>query len=140
MIPIRSAAESAKKWQDVTPGRAGQYVEGVKSPAADWLTQTQAAAGNYAAGVQAAIGKKRFEKGVAAAGSAAWQKGAVEKGASRFAQGVSMAGGEYQRGIEPYISVISGLNLPPRGPAGDPRNIDRVRVVAAELNAKKNSL
>lgn len=138
-IAIKSATEIANKWQTVTPGRSAQYAEGVKAPLADWAGQTAAAAANYQAGVQAAIGKQRFQKGVAKAGTAGWQKGAIEKGVSRFGQGVSMAGPAYAEGFAPYASTIAGLTLPARRPAGDPGNIDRVRVVAAALNAKKNA-
>ena len=139
-IPIRSTAEIAKKWQEVTPARAAQYAEGVKSPSADWQVQTAAAAGNYATAIQASISKGRFAKGVNRAGNAAWQRGAVEKGASRFAQGVSLAGPAYAEGFEPFRAAIAGVALPPRRPAGDPGNIDRVRAVATALHAKKEAM
>ena len=139
-IPIKSAAEIARKWQEVTPARAAQYEEGVKAPLADWEAQTKAAAAVYQQGVTNAISKGRFAKGVAAAGTQKWQKGAIEKGAARFAQGVSLAGPDFEKGFGPYQATIAGLTLPPRRAAGDPGNIDRTRVLAAALHAKKESL
>ena len=139
-IPIRSASEIGAKWQEVTPGRSAQYTEGVKAPGADWAAQTASSSALYAQGIQAAIAKDRFKKGVLKAGSESWQQGAVEKGASRFAQGVALAGPDYAAGFAPYREVIAAANLPARRPAGDPGNIDRVRVLAAALAAKKQSL
>jgi hypothetical protein len=35
------------------------------------------------------------------------------------------------------LQVIESIQLPPRGPKGDPRNIERVRVIAQALRARK---
>ena len=139
-IAIKSASEIAAKWQEVTPGRSAQYAEGVKSPLADWETNTKAAAAVYASAVQASISKGRFAKGVTNAGTSAWQKGAVEKGVSRFGQGVSLAGPAYAAGFAPFRDAIASISLPPRRPAGDPGNLDRVRAVTQALHAKKEAL
>lgn len=137
MADIKDTAQIAAKWARVTPQRAEDYRLGVESPRRDWQQATIAAAGRYAAGVQAALQNKLYEKGVNRATSQKWQRRALELGPARFAQGVSASGDAYQTGYEPYRQTIANLRLPPRGPAGDPRNLDRVAAVAKALHDRK---
>lgn len=139
-VAIRSTSEIAAKFADVTPGRMDEYAKGVADPKRDWETETKAAEDNYNKGVQAAISAKRFGRGVAKAGTARWKERAITVGPGRFAEGVRDAGPRYAEGFGPYRDVIAGLTLPPRGPTGDPRNIDRVRAVAEALHKKRLSL
>lgn len=134
MADIKSLDKVSTKWSEVTPGRAGEYQAGVQSPRRSWAQSTSDAAENYNAGVQASISAGRFAKGVQSAGDEAWRKGAMEKGVSRWPQGVRLGRASYQQGFAPYHSAISGLSLPPRGPKGDPRNYDRVRAVGETLH------
>jgi hypothetical protein len=136
-MDIKPLGAVADKWTTVTPGRANEYKSGVQSPRKSWSQATADAAQNYEAGVQASIANKSFDKGVAKAGDATWQKGALDKGVSRWPQGVSMSGPKYQAGFAPYHAVISGLTLSPRGAKGDPRNYTRVSEVGNALHAAK---
>lgn len=136
-MDIKSTEQIAKKWSEVTPQRAGDYEAGVKSPKRSWSQATSDAAENYNQGVQEAISRGAFEKGVNAAGDSAWRDGAVNKGVSRWPQGVRMGKNKYQEGFAPYQSIISGLTLSPKGAKGDPRNYDRVREVGEALHAGK---
>ncbi len=136
-IAIRSTAEIASKFAQVTPLRLAEYAAGVANPKVDWEAATKAAAANYKTAVIAAANAGRFEKGVAKSGTAKWQARAIKVGPNRFAEGVADAGPAYQDGFDPYRNVIAGLTLPPRGPTGDPRNIDRVKMVAEALHKKK---
>ena len=61
----------------------------------------------------------------------------MEKGPARFAQGVQIAQPAYQEGVAKYLQVISATALPPRGPKGDPRNLQRVSVLATALRKAK---
>jgi hypothetical protein len=101
------------------------------------LTSTIAAAPAQAAAVSQAIAEKRFERGVQAAGEERWRSKAAGKGATRYGPGVSDAEADYQRGVQPYLDTIANLALPPRGPRGDIKNLDRVRAVVQALRAKK---
>ena len=135
-----AAPDSAKvreKWSRVTPQRAQDYEEGVRAPRTSWQQATQAAAAAQAAGIQAAIQNKSFEKGVAKAGDAKWQGKALSKGVNRFGPGVQEGAADYEAGVAPYLSVIGSTSLPPRFAKGDPRNIERVRVMSAALRAAK---
>jgi len=139
MAFIRSIDQVAKKFATVTPTRSADYAEGVANPRRDWKTATAAAEGAYEEGVRQAIAKKRFGKGVSKAGSATWQKGAMEKGTMRWGPGVSMAQDKYAAGFAPYHATISATKLPPRYARRDPRNLERVKVIAMALAAKKES-
>lgn len=126
-----------QKWGQVTAQRTDYYTQGVNNPRRDWAQAAQAGAANQAAAIQKAIQEKRYEKGVQKAGSAKWLKGAVDKGTVRFAQGVQAGQGDYEQGIQPYLQTIEATQLPPRYPKGDPRNIERVKVIAEALRKKK---
>jgi len=134
---IPSIAEIAEKWERVTPARAQDYILGVKTTRKDWEAETLAAAVNYERGVTAAIGEQRFQRGVSKAGTAKWRKNTIEKGGTRWGQGVRLGGVEYARGFQPYRDALEALDLPPRGPRGDPVNLERVRVIAETLHALK---
>lgn len=136
-IPIRSAAEIANKWQEVTPQRSPEYEKGVKAPASDWKTNTAAAASRHTEATQKALSEQRFAKGVAKSSTQKWQEGAVMKGVRRFAEGVAISGPAFETGFAPYRDAIANATLPARYPAGDPRNIERVKVLADILHRKK---
>ena len=140
MALIRSVSKIADKWSSVTPGRSGQYREGVSNPLRDWGTEAKAAEGSYEAGIQAAIGRKAFAKGVARVGTDKWKRKAVDVGTVRWGPGVSAAKPDYEAGFAPYADTISSVKLPPRGAKGDPRNLERVGAIANALHAKKMSM
>lgn len=137
MANIKALDRINAKWQRVTAAAGAEYEEGVRNPSADWKTETLKQNAAYKAGVQKSISLDSFAKGVEHAGTAKWQKNAIEKGPARFAQGVSLAVDAYSTGFAPYRQVISSLTLPPRGPKGDTSNINRVAVVAKALHDKK---
>ncbi|KPK74934.1 MAG: hypothetical protein AMJ79_12845 [Phycisphaerae bacterium SM23_30] len=138
MANIRTIEQISKKWATVTPQRTGDYEAGVKSPRTDWAAATAAAEDSYQAGVNQAIAEKRFGKGVRAAGTEAWQKGAVQKGTQRWGPGVAMAEADYASGFAPYRDAIERLTLSPRYARRDPRNLNRVKeVVDAMIKVAK---
>lgn len=136
-MDIKPVDRIATKWSEVTPQRAGEYQSGVQSPKRSWAQATSDATENYNAGIQESISRGSFQKGVEKAGDSAWREGALNKGVSRWPQGVRMGKSKYQQGFAPYHSVISGLTLSPRGPKGDPRNYDRTREVGQALHEAK---
>lgn len=137
MAEIKPMNEIADKWASVTPQRAGDYKKGVQNPRRSWSQGASDAAGSWEQGVQQAASEGRFASGVQAAGDSKWQRKAVTVGASRFGAGVQAAKGDYQAGFAPYAQVISGVDLPPRGAKGDPRNYDRSRVIGEALHEAK---
>jgi hypothetical protein len=136
-MQVKDAATVAAKWS-ARAGAAGQdYAKGVTNTQKDWATDTAAAAPAWAAGVQQAAGNGSFAKGVNAAGTAKWKNKAANVGAARYPQGVAAALQYYQTGIGPVLQVLQGVNLPPRGPKGDPGNIARVTAVTTALRKLK---
>jgi len=130
---IKTSAQIAEKYGRVTPGRTPDYEAGVRSPRTPYAAAARAAEPAYEAGVTAAIQRKAFGKGVAAAGDTKWQQGSLEKGTARYGPGVQVAAPAYAQGFEPFRAVIERTQLPPRRPTGDPGNIDRVRVMSQAL-------
>jgi hypothetical protein len=140
MAAIRSAADIAKKWADVTPGRAAQYEAGVRSPVRDYAANTIAANDAWKAGTQAAIAADRFKRGVTRAGNARWQERAIQLGPARFGPGVLVARDDFEQGFAPYREAIAGATLPPRGPRRSPQNLQRVNAMVAAISARKEAL
>lgn len=137
MAAIRPVEQSADKWMRRSAVAQDDYREGVQNPRTSWATASQAAGAAYRAGVTAAANAGRFEAGVRSAGDERWRSGALNKGPSRFSEGVQLSTGEWQRGFAPFQSAIAALNLPARGPKGSPQNLQRVAAVANALRAVK---
>ena len=137
MAEIASIAAIRDKWTRVTPGRTEDYKLGIQHPKRDWADETLAAKDNWKAGIDAAAAKNLFSKGVTAAGSKKWQEKALAKGPGRFAEGVYIAGPDYEAGFKPYRDVIAAVDLGPRFPRRDPRNLGRVKRVVDALIKEK---
>jgi len=137
MANIKPMDRITDSWKRRSAASTPDYEAGIRDPKADWATETAAAEKNYNNGVQAAMSRGAFGKGVKTAGTSKWQKMALEKGTARWAQGIAMAEGAYVEGFTPYANVIANTKLPPRGPKGDPKNIERVRVMADALHKEK---
>jgi len=137
MAEIKSLSAIRDKWTRVTPGRTEDYKLGIKNPRRDWESETLAAKENWKAGIDAAAAKGLFDKGVAKAGTKKWQEKALKKGPGRFAEGVYIAGDDYEKGFAPYREAIARVDLGPKFPRRDPRNIERVKRVVEALVAEK---
>jgi len=137
MAEIKSLSDIRDKWTRVTPGRTEDYKLGIKNPRRDWADETEAAKENWKAGIDAAAAKDLFAKGVSAAGTKKWQDKALKKGPGRFAEGVYIAGPDYEKGFARYHAAIERTDLGPRFPRRDPRNIERVKAIVNALVAEK---
>lgn len=131
------AAKVAEKFARVTPTRSEDFVTGVQNPSVDWKTATDAASSSYEQGLQQSIAAKRFNKGVAKAGTGKWQAKTVQKGSARWAPGVQEAAPDFEAGFAPFAQVINSTALPQRFSRGDPRNIARVSAIASALSTAK---
>jgi len=105
MAFIRSIEHIANKFATVTPQRTEDYRIGVQNPRKDWAVSTAASESAYETGVQLAITKKRFGKGVKAAGTETWQRAAVEKGTQRWTRC-----GDGKREVCSQVRTISRRN------------------------------
>ncbi len=139
MPNVKSLDRISGKWARVAAVSQTEFEEGVRNPRSDWAEKTRAAEGNYERGVQAGISRKSFGKGVAKAGTAKWQERTLTKGPARWSEGIQQSRGAFEAGFAPFREVIQRTTLPPRGPKGDPKNIQRVAVLADALHQEKLS-
>jgi hypothetical protein len=139
MATIKDMSRIGSKWKRVASGAQAEYEEGVRNPRTSWASATKAAESAYEAGLRASLSNKSFGKGVTKAGDAKWQAAAVNKGPSRFSEGVALSQDAYEAGFAPYREVIARTSLPERGAKGDPKNIERVKAIAAALHNAKIS-
>jgi hypothetical protein len=137
-IKVKDAATVAAKFKTRASAAAGDYKTGVQQAGADWEAGARAGEGNYEQGVTEAIGKKRYGRGIAAAGASKYVNNAVNLGATRYPQGIQNAEAAYTQGIQPVLQRIAGLTLPPRGPRRSPQNQARANAVAMELGKMKD--
>jgi len=137
MAKIRSIQAIAEKWATVTPQRSTDYEEGVRNPKKIWEEEAKKAEKNYKEAVTKAAAEGRYGMGIEKAGQEKWQKRTLAKGPTRFAEGVMIARTDYEKGFAPYRDAIEALELPPRGPKGDPKNIERVSIIARTLHNVK---
>jgi hypothetical protein len=140
MPPVKSLKQSSEKWARQSATATPEYKFGIENPRTDWAKATMDAENNYKAGVTKAANEGRFGKGVAKAGTSKWRENALSKGVSRWSQGISLSEDNYQRGFAPFRETLVNLQLSPRGPKGDPANINRVAEVAQALHKKKLEL
>ncbi len=136
-MEIKKISEIRDKWTRVTPMRTEDYKIGIKNPRRDWASETEASKGNWKAGIDAAHSKDLSAKGVSSAGTKKWQEKALLKGPGRFAEGVIIAGPDFEKGFAPYHAAIERADLGPKFPRRDPRNLGRVKVVVDAMIDEK---
>lgn len=139
-INIKPLATIVTKYVQRASGAGQAYIDGVNNPKQDWAQSTAASAQSWASGVQQAITDGRFVNGVNSAGDAKWSTRSTTIGATRYPSGITAGQTLYQQGIQPFLQTLSTLNLPPRGPKGDPANINRVTAVNTALRNLKLQL
>ncbi|TKJ24795.1 MAG: hypothetical protein CEE41_05140 [Hadesarchaea archaeon B3_Hades] len=137
MAEIKALGAIREKWTRVTPMRTEDYRLGIQNPKRDWAEETEAAADNWKMGIDAAHVKDLFPKGVRAAGSSKWRDRALKKGPGRFAEGVMIASPDFEKGFAPFHAAIERVDLGPRFPRRDPRNLQRVKAVVDALIEEK---
>lgn len=136
-IYIPPITDIATKWKTITPTRVADYERGVRNPRADWLISTANAASRWVTAMQMQSTWQAWGLGVNNCGTTGWQSATIAKGIPRWGPGVTASGNKYQNSFAPYRDCIANLDLPPRGPAGAPQNLERVRVIAEALHNLK---
>ena len=140
MATIKTMDRIKDKWNRASQAAQTDYQNGVQDSTVDWAAVTAAAEKAYTSGVQNAIQRGSFKKGVTAAGTSKWKTRTVTVGPRRWAEGISNAVENYERGFTPYREVIQATALPARGARGDVGNIKRVEVIATALHNKRLAL
>jgi len=137
MAEIKPTSRIKEKWTRVTPMRSEDYKLGIQSPRRPWASSATAAKESHKQAMATAAASDAFAKGIAKAGDSKWQTRALQKGPGRFAEGVMVGGDDYEKGFAPYADEIAKVQLPPRFPKRDPRNLLRVSAIATALGKKK---
>jgi len=137
MAEIKPLGAIKEKWARVTPMRTEDYKLGVQNPKRDWAEEAEAGKQNWKMGIDQAAAKDLFAKGVRAAGTGKWRDGALTKGPGRFAEGVMIAAPDYEKGFAPFHQAIERVDLGPRFPRRDPRNLGRVKAIVDALITEK---
>lgn len=139
-IRTLSPGEIADKWATMTPARSSYYESGTAGKGGEWEARTAAAKGAYKTGISVAGIEDRFAGGVRRAGGGKWERKVRAVGVSRFGPGVGAAKDDYVAGSSDYLTMLSGMSIPDRGPRGDPANYDITRKVGDALHKKRLSL
>ena len=134
---VPSAAKIAEKWARVTPQRTQDFEDGVRNPKKDWADETAGAEDRYEEGIKAAISRKAFSAGVRKVGTSKQKSKSILKGIPRWPEGVRGAEADMKAGMEAVVKVLEGITLPKRYATGDPRNIERVKVIQQALHKLK---
>lgn len=136
-ITVKDTATVAAKFATRAQAAAPDYGKGVQGAGQKWLDASSRAEPNYVAGVQAAAAAGRYGKGLQKHGSTKYQTNATNLGTQRYGPGVANAQNSYASGVDPYLNVIKGLDLPARGPKGSAQNYQRSQAVAVALRKAK---
>ena len=136
---VPSADSVAKKWAEVTPGRASYYEANTPLASSKWETNAKAASANFKAAIQAGNIEALFKGGIAKAGAAKFAR-KVTALAGRFGPGVSAAVADMQANVAPFLTEISTVDLKERKPRGDATNYERVKAIGDKLHAKRLAL
>lgn len=137
MPAVKALDRISAKWARVAAVSEEEYRNGIENPRKDWATETAKAEASYKTGVTQAATAGRFGKGVKRVGTSKWRDNSLQKGPSRWSQGISLSTLAYEKGFAPFRDALERLKLPERGPKGDPKNIQRVAAVAKALHDKK---
>ena len=137
MPATKTTKATSDKWARVTPGRTDDYKIGISNPRRSWAAEAKASKDNYKAGVDKAHANNSFVKGIESAGDSKWKNKSLAKGPGRFAEGVTDAQSDYEKGVAPFLQAIASTDLGPRFPRGDLRNLDRVKRVTEAVRKVK---
>lgn len=140
MAEVKDLAQIKAKFARRGAAASADYSEGVKRPKRDWKEATLAAVERHRQGTEAALARNAFAAGVTNTSTEEWKKAVTTKGTQRYAQGVRGSADKYARNFQPYHDTLKNLELPERGPAGDPNNIQRVVAVATAMRETKENL
>lgn len=139
-LVVKDSSTAQQNWKTKASAAGAFYTAGVTTPKRDWATNTSSAAPAYATGVTDAIGRNAFANGVKKATTNKWQQGAINKGATRYPDGINKSGTNYQTGIDPYLQTLKTISAPARGPKGAPQNYQIVQTIGDALHQKKLAL
>jgi len=135
MVKTIGIERTKKKYLDRVRVAGPDYEAGVKAPKVPWSEAAIAAKDVFMAAITAPDVPDRFARGIARAGDPKWSEMALKKGLPRFTPGVELGVGYYEAVMRDILGQIEAIVLPPKGPRGDPKNLERVRKIFETLHA-----
>jgi hypothetical protein len=124
-----------------------KYVNRASNAAADYNAGVQASSGQSAAAVaaiplwQQAVSSPaaaaRMTAGLQKAGDQGWKDGVSKKGQANYPNGIRAGANKYTANVGPYIQVLQGLTLDPKGLRGSAQNQGRSVQVQVALHTAR---
>ena len=136
-IKVKDPATSAAKYTQNTANAVNAYKAGVQNPKQSQSQAAIAAIPTWQQAVNSPSAANAMKSGLTASGDAGWQAGALNKGAARYPQGTQLGAPKWQANVQPYLTAISSLSLPPKGIRGAAQNYQRVQAVGQALHNLK---
>lgn len=136
-IKVKDPGTVANKWSTRAQGAVNDYKAGAASPKQSQSAAAVAAAPLWQQAVQSPAALAAFTAGLNKAGDQGWLAGVNNKGAARYAGGITAGLQKFTNNITPFLQAISAINLPPKGLRGSAQNIQRVAAIAQALHSLK---
>jgi len=136
-IKVKDPNTVATKWSTRAQGAVNDYKAGAASPKSSQSASAIAAAPLWQQAVQSPAALASFTSGLQKSGDQGWLNGVNNKGAARYAGGITAGVNKFTTNITPFLQVIAGLSLPAKGLRGSAQNIQRVAVIAQALHQLK---
>ena len=118
-------------------GMADRYSQGVETTTKNWQAETLKAEASWKQGTAEAAAKGLFRKGVSRVTNEEWRSKSIDLGAGRYGPGIEAGKEKYAREVAPFLNVLKGITLKPRGPRGAAQNYERVRQIGTALHAAR---
>uniref|UniRef100_A0A6M3XVM7 Uncharacterized protein n=1 Tax=viral metagenome TaxID=1070528 RepID=A0A6M3XVM7_9ZZZZ len=136
MPPVKPIDEIQKRYSQAS-GMVDRYISGVETTAKSWKTEALKADAAWKQGTAQAAAAGLFAKGINRTSNEDWKSAAMTKGGERYSGGVTAGVPKYISRVSPYLSIISGIVLPARGPRGAGQNYERVKAIGEKLHAAR---
>lgn len=136
-IVIKDIGTLQAKYVSRATNATDAYKAGVQTPKRSQSASAIAAAPLWQSSVSSATAMNRFKSGLSKSGDAGWQNGATNKGAPHYPDGVRLGAPKWASNTQPFLSIIAGLTLSPKGIRGSDANYQRVKDVGSALHAAK---
>jgi len=137
MVKTKPVEQVVSKWIKRASVATEDYRAGIQNPRRPWKEAASAAADVWKAAIQEAVARDAYRRGIDATAEEDWKNAALEKGAARYADGVRAAEKRYRAIMSKILSIISAVELPPRGPRGADQNYERVKAIGRALHEAK---
>ncbi len=133
----KSAQSVAQKFVDRASAASQDYLKGAQETSKDQSALAIAAIPRMQSAIVKAITSGRVAKGLQASGKSGWLKGIADKGANRFAEGVSTSMGKYAVNSGKYDGARNVAANMPTGEKGSATNLAKVAAVVSALRTAK---